>query len=148
MAAQDIDRAARPDFDDIRRHYLNQREVLRQTPAWQLAEIKTAWQGRNGDRRRPNPVEAFEMVFAFDFERYMNRVGFTGTGNMFLWRKVFDAVGPFRNGVAEDMASSFRARPNLPARLCRGLDRRTSRTENVVRTHGAMEADGAGRIYA
>jgi glycosyltransferase involved in cell wall biosynthesis len=62
------------------------------------------------DPLRPNPVEAFEMVFAFDFERYINRVGFTGTGNMFVWRKVFDAVGPFRNGVAEDMDWSFRAR--------------------------------------
>ncbi|MGH6823095.1 MAG: glycosyltransferase [Methylocella sp.] len=58
----------------------------------------------------PNPIEAFEMVFAFDFERYINRAGFTGTGNMFVWPKVFDAVGPFRNGVAEDMDWSFRAR--------------------------------------
>jgi glycosyltransferase involved in cell wall biosynthesis len=62
------------------------------------------------DRRHPNPVEAFEMVFAFDFERYINKVGFTGTGNMFVWRKVFDPVGPFRNAVAEDMEWSFRAR--------------------------------------
>src|SRR5208283_3573779 len=62
------------------------------------------------DPLRPNPIEAFEMVFAFDFERYINRVGFTGTGNMFVWRKVFDAVGPFRNGLAEDMDGSFRAR--------------------------------------
>jgi glycosyltransferase involved in cell wall biosynthesis len=62
------------------------------------------------DPLRPNPIEAFEMVFAFDFERYINRVGFTGTGNMFVWRKVFDAVGPFRNGLAEDMDWSFRAR--------------------------------------
>lgn len=59
---------------------------------------------------RPNPIEAFEMVFAFDFERYINRVGFTGTGNMFVWRRVFDAVGPFRSCVAEDMDWSFRAR--------------------------------------
>jgi glycosyltransferase involved in cell wall biosynthesis len=62
------------------------------------------------DPLRPNPIEAFEMVFAFDFERYINRVGFTGTGNMFVRRRVFDAVGPFRNGVAEDMDWSFRAR--------------------------------------
>ncbi len=62
------------------------------------------------DPLRPNPIEAFEMVFAFDFERYINRVGFTGTGNMFVWRKVFDAVGPFKNSVAEDMDWSFRAR--------------------------------------
>jgi glycosyltransferase involved in cell wall biosynthesis len=62
------------------------------------------------DPLRPNPIEAFEMVFAFNFKRYINRVGFTGTGNMFVWRKVFDAVGPFRNGVPEDVDWSFRAR--------------------------------------
>jgi glycosyltransferase involved in cell wall biosynthesis len=62
------------------------------------------------DPFKPNPVEAFEVVFAFDFERYINEVGFTGTGNMFVWRKVFDAVGPFGNGLAEDMDWSFRAR--------------------------------------
>jgi glycosyltransferase involved in cell wall biosynthesis len=60
------------------------------------------------DPRKPNAVEAFETVFAFDFERYINEVGFTG--NMFVWRNVFDAVGPFGNGLAEDMDWSFRAR--------------------------------------
>jgi glycosyltransferase involved in cell wall biosynthesis len=60
----------------------------------------------------PTPVEAFEILFAFDFKRYINEVGFTGTGNMFVWRKVFDRVGPFRSGVAEDMEWSFRARAN------------------------------------
>ncbi|HXW70580.1 MAG TPA: glycosyltransferase family 2 protein [Methylocella sp.] len=62
------------------------------------------------DPLNPNPVEAFEVVFAFDFERYINKVGFTGTGNMFVWRKVFAEVGPFKNAVAEDMEWSFRAR--------------------------------------
>ncbi|MGH6833966.1 MAG: glycosyltransferase [Methylocella sp.] len=62
------------------------------------------------DPLRPNPIEAFEMVFAFDCERYISRVGFTVTANMAVWHKVFDAVGPFRNGVAEDMDWSFRAR--------------------------------------
>jgi glycosyltransferase involved in cell wall biosynthesis len=61
------------------------------------------------DPLRPSPIEAFEMVFAFDNERYVNRVGFTITGNMFVWRNVFDAVGPFRAGVAEDMDWGFRA---------------------------------------
>ncbi|MGA7385590.1 MAG: glycosyltransferase [Methylocella sp.] len=61
------------------------------------------------DPLRPTPIEAFEMVFTFDNERYVNRVGFTATGNMFVWRNVFDAVGPFRNGVAEDMDWGFRA---------------------------------------
>jgi glycosyltransferase involved in cell wall biosynthesis len=59
---------------------------------------------------RPNPVEAFEKVFNFNFRRYIETVGFTGTGNMFVPRQVFDRVGGFRAVVAEDMEWSFRAR--------------------------------------
>ncbi len=59
---------------------------------------------------RPNAVEAYEMVFNFDFKRYIERVGFTGSGNMFVTRDVFDHVGGFRAGVAEDVDWSFRAR--------------------------------------
>jgi glycosyltransferase involved in cell wall biosynthesis len=62
------------------------------------------------DPKRPTPVEAFEMVFAFDFKRYVEKVGFTGSGNMFVRRDVFDAVGPFRAQISEDMEWSFRAR--------------------------------------
>jgi cellulose synthase/poly-beta-1,6-N-acetylglucosamine synthase-like glycosyltransferase len=59
---------------------------------------------------RPTPVEAFEIVFNFNFRRYIEQVGFTGTGNMFVRRDVFDRVGGFRTGVSEDMDWSFRAR--------------------------------------
>jgi GT2 family glycosyltransferase len=62
------------------------------------------------DPAAPNPVEAFEVVFNFDFRRYVEEVGFTGTGNMFTTRAVFDRVGGFRAGVSEDMDWSFRAR--------------------------------------
>jgi glycosyltransferase involved in cell wall biosynthesis len=62
------------------------------------------------DAARPNPVEAFEMVFNFNFRRYIEKVGFTGTGNMFVPRPIFDKVGGFRTGVSEDMDWSFRAR--------------------------------------
>lgn len=60
--------------------------------------------------QRPTPVEAYEIVFNFNFRRYIETVGFTGTGNMFVFRDVFDRVGGFRNGVSEDMDWSFRAR--------------------------------------
>lgn len=60
--------------------------------------------------KRPNPVESYEMVFNFNFRRYIETVGFTGTGNMFVPRQVFDRVGGFRAVVAEDMEWSFRAR--------------------------------------
>lgn len=62
------------------------------------------------DPARPNAVEAFELVFNFDFKRYIEKLGFTGTGNMFVRRDVFLKVGGFRTGVAEDMEWSFRAR--------------------------------------
>jgi cellulose synthase/poly-beta-1,6-N-acetylglucosamine synthase-like glycosyltransferase len=62
------------------------------------------------DPLRPTPVEAWEIVFGFDFERYILVEGYTGSGNMWVWRKVFDSVGGFRVGVAEDMDWSFRAR--------------------------------------
>lgn len=62
---------------------------------------------RNPDH--PNPVEAYEIVFNFNFRRYIEKVGFTGTGNMFVPRTQFDRVGGFRTGVAEDMEWCFRA---------------------------------------
>lgn len=54
------------------------------------------------DERHPTAVEAFEKVFAFDFKRYIEKEGFSGTGNMFVPRKSFDLVGGFRPGVSED----------------------------------------------
>jgi glycosyltransferase involved in cell wall biosynthesis len=77
---------------------------------------------------RPAPVEAYEMVFNFNFRRYIEKVGFTGTGNMFVTRKVFDYVGGFRPTVAEDMEWSFRAR---------GLGYRLGYAERAVVGHPA-----------
>lgn len=54
-------------------------------------------------------TEAFEAVFAFDFRRYVEVQGFSGTGNLLTRRDVFEDVGPFRTGVSEDRDWSFRA---------------------------------------
>lgn len=54
-------------------------------------------------------AEAFELVFAFDNERYVREDGYTVTANLFCSRAVFDTVGPFRTGVSEDMEWSRRA---------------------------------------
>ena len=54
-------------------------------------------------------VEAFERVFAFDFKTYIQKKGFTGSGNMFCPRALFEAVGGFRNGMSEDVDFSHRA---------------------------------------
>lgn len=55
-------------------------------------------------------AEAFERVFAFDFKTYIHKKGFTGAGNLFCSRAVFDQVGGFRVGVSEDVEWSQRAR--------------------------------------
>ncbi len=62
------------------------------------------------DPRRMTAAEAFESVFAFQNERYVNELNFTVTASMFVWRPVFDAVGGFENGVPEDMDWCRRAR--------------------------------------
>jgi glycosyltransferase involved in cell wall biosynthesis len=46
------------------------------------------------DSRRPNPIEAYEMLNAFRQERYIE-LGFAPTANLFTTREVLDAVGPF-----------------------------------------------------
>lgn len=61
------------------------------------------------DERRMTPTEAFEKVFAFDFERYITQKGFTGSGNLFVPASVFKAVGGFRTAVSEDVDWSRRA---------------------------------------
>lgn len=48
-------------------------------------------------------AEAFETVFAFDFRNYVERKGFSGSGNLLTRRDVFEATGPFRVGLSEDL---------------------------------------------
>lgn len=55
------------------------------------------------------PVEAFERIFAFDFRHYIKRKGFTGAGNLFCSRDLFQDVGGFRTVVSEDVEWSRRA---------------------------------------
>ncbi len=61
------------------------------------------------DERRMTGAEAFERVFAFDFRSYIEDKGFTGSGNLFCRREVFEQVGGFRPAVSEDMDWSHRA---------------------------------------
>lgn len=62
------------------------------------------------DEERPSPVEAFERVFAFRQEDYVARKGFAVTANLFVRRTAALAVGPFRNGISEDVDWCRRAR--------------------------------------
>lgn len=69
-----------------------------------------------GDEHAMTPPEAFERVFAFDFKTYIEKKGFTGAGNMFCRRELFDRVGGFRVGLSEDVEWSRRA-VSMGARL-------------------------------
>jgi GT2 family glycosyltransferase len=55
-------------------------------------------------------AQAFETVFAFDNRAYVERKGFSVTANLITTRAVFDAVGPFVNGLSEDAEWCLRAR--------------------------------------
>jgi glycosyltransferase involved in cell wall biosynthesis len=73
------------------------------------------------DAGRMTGAEAFERVFAFNFEDYINRKRFTGSGNLFCARALFDAVGGFQAGVSEDVEWSRRA---LAAGFSLGYEKR------------------------
>jgi glycosyltransferase involved in cell wall biosynthesis len=51
---------------------------------------------------RLRPVEAFELVFAFNNAAYIKHESFSVTANLFVRRDSFDHVGGFRSGVSED----------------------------------------------
>lgn len=55
---------------------------------------------------RPQEVthaEAVEAVFAFNFKKYIEKDGFSGSGNLFVPKAIFGRVGGFRTGVSEDI---------------------------------------------
>jgi GT2 family glycosyltransferase len=56
-----------------------------------------------------SPTEAFEKVFAFNFDKYINKDGFTGSGNMFVAKEIFLSVGGFAASVSEDVEWCHRA---------------------------------------
>lgn len=55
------------------------------------------------DHKRTTALESYEGVYAYRMDRYIEREGFTGTGNLVVRRQVLDAVGPFAGlSLAED----------------------------------------------
>lgn len=63
------------------------------------------------DAAHLTPIEAYEAVFAYRQKMYIERQGFSGTGNLAMHRDVFETVGPFAGiGVAEDRDWGHRAR--------------------------------------
>jgi glycosyltransferase involved in cell wall biosynthesis len=53
--------------------------------------------------QQPTPVEAFERIFAFRQRMYIGRKRFSVTANLFSTRAAAAAIGPFHNGVSEDV---------------------------------------------
>ncbi|MEZ5773270.1 MAG: glycosyltransferase [Hyphomicrobiaceae bacterium] len=88
-------------------------------PGW-LAEALDALEGADlvggamrvtaADPAHRTPAEAFELVFAFDNRTNVLKRGFSVTANLVTSRAVFEATGPFRNGVSEDVEWCHRAR--------------------------------------
>lgn len=63
------------------------------------------------DPARITALEGYESVFAYRQSLYIAREGFSGTGNLAMTRRIFDAVGPFGGiGIAEDRDWGQRAR--------------------------------------
>jgi GT2 family glycosyltransferase len=63
------------------------------------------------DETRLTSLEAYESVFAYRQKEYIERIGFSGTGNLAFKREAFQKVGPFAGiGIAEDRDWGLRAR--------------------------------------
>jgi glycosyltransferase involved in cell wall biosynthesis len=59
----------------------------------------------NAESGALDAIAAYETVFAYRFKLYIERHGYSGTGNLAMFRRDFEAVGPFAGiEVAEDMA--------------------------------------------
>lgn len=83
-------------------------------PDW-IARARTALARREADLvgghvgvfdETPPPrtgAQAFETVFAFDFKTYIEKKGFSGSGNLVTRRDVFLDTGPFVQGLSEDL---------------------------------------------
>jgi GT2 family glycosyltransferase len=56
-----------------------------------------------GQPKEMTPAEAVEAVFAFNFKKYIEKDGFSGSGNLFVPKAIFERVGGFRAGVSEDI---------------------------------------------
>lgn len=97
---------------DCRAHPLWLESILRALEAYPAGTIiggdVRIW--RN-DLARFTAIEAYESVFAYRFKMYIEKQGYSGTGNLAVRRVDFDRVGPFGGlQIAEDVDWGARAR--------------------------------------
>jgi GT2 family glycosyltransferase len=123
------------------------------------------WQ--HNDQATFTAIEAYEAVFAYRFKLYIERHGFSGTGNLVMRRSDFNKVGPFAGiQLAEDMdwgrranEAGFRFRyvPEMivyhPARrslreLYAKWDRQTQHYLNMARGNSAWRIRWTARALA
>lgn len=112
-------------------------------------------------------IEAYEGVFAYRFKLYIERHGFSGTGNLVVRRADFATIGPFADiAVAEDIdwgrracdaGFRFRYVPQMivyhPARrtlreLCVKWDRQIQHAINITRETPGWRIRWVGRALA
>lgn len=63
------------------------------------------------DATKFTALEAYESVFAYRFKMYIERHGYSGTGNLVMRRADFERIGPFLGmEIAEDVEWGARAR--------------------------------------
>jgi glycosyltransferase involved in cell wall biosynthesis len=63
------------------------------------------------DNKPFTAIEAYESVFGYRFKLYIERQGFSGTGNLIVRRADFEMIGPFAGiQIAEDIEWGQRAR--------------------------------------
>ena len=111
------------------------------------------------DAGRLTAIEAYESVFAFRQKEYIEKKGFSGTGNLAVRRRDFDTIGPFAGiEVAEDtdwgrragacgyqilyipeMIVSHPARRNI-TELCAKWDR------HILHDFRQRQLDGLGKL--
>ncbi len=61
------------------------------------------------DTASVTPAEAFELVFAFQNDKYIAKKKFSVSAALFVSRRIFYHVGPFRAGMSEDLEWCRRA---------------------------------------
>ena len=57
---------------------------------------------RIGQPEETTLAEAVEVVFAFHFEKYIEKDGFSGSGNLFVPKAILARVGGFRADISEE----------------------------------------------
>jgi GT2 family glycosyltransferase len=74
------------------------------------------------DEAAPTEAELFERVFGFETRRYVERKHFACGANIMVPRRVFEAVGPFRNGTSPEDFEWGRRATRLGYKIVHGDD--------------------------